>query len=165
MALIDCPECGRQVSSIAAACPECAYPVAAKATPPAPQQARAGGEPPKERWWKLALSIVARLVLGMGLVGAGLGEDEPSGVVGGLVIAGSVIPTWYRSKMMRWKGGRGPKEIDDRLENRLDELEQRHRDELRQLQQIQAGQIADLEERIDFAERLLTRNREQIGPG
>ncbi len=163
MALIDCPECGRQVSSVAAACPECAYPVAAKTPPPAGPQTVS--QPRKEKWWTLALSITARLVLGLGLMGSGLGEDEPSGVIGGLVIAGSVIPTWYRSKMLRWKWGRGPKAIDDPLENRLDELEQRHRDELRQLQQIQAGQIADLEERIDFAERLLTRNREQIGPG
>ncbi len=30
MALIDCPECGRQVSTAAAACPYCGYPVAAE---------------------------------------------------------------------------------------------------------------------------------------
>ena len=27
MALIDCPECGREVSDVAEVCPECAYPV------------------------------------------------------------------------------------------------------------------------------------------
>jgi uncharacterized membrane protein YvbJ len=31
MALIACPECGRQVSSAAPACPQCGYPVAGKA--------------------------------------------------------------------------------------------------------------------------------------
>ena len=30
MALIDCPECGRQVSTAATACPSCGYPVAAE---------------------------------------------------------------------------------------------------------------------------------------
>ena len=31
--------------------------------------------------------------------------------------------------------------------------------------QMHAEQIADLEERMEFTERLVTRNREQIGPG
>ncbi|MEI6569652.1 MAG: PH domain-containing protein [Verrucomicrobiota bacterium] len=30
MALIDCPECGKQVSNLARACPQCGYPVAEK---------------------------------------------------------------------------------------------------------------------------------------
>lgn len=30
MALIKCPECGKQVSSMANACPECGYPIASK---------------------------------------------------------------------------------------------------------------------------------------
>ncbi len=32
MALIDCPECGREVSSSAAVCPVCAYPVSTGTT-------------------------------------------------------------------------------------------------------------------------------------
>ena len=32
MALINCPECGREVSSVAPACPNCGFPVAAKQT-------------------------------------------------------------------------------------------------------------------------------------
>ena len=38
MALIECPECGREVSSSAAVCPECAYPVGA-GTPAVPPRA------------------------------------------------------------------------------------------------------------------------------
>lgn len=34
MALIDCPECGRQVSTAAAACPSCGYPVASQQPQP-----------------------------------------------------------------------------------------------------------------------------------
>src|SRR5271154_1009074 len=33
MALIDCPECGKQVSTAAAACPACGYPVASSQQP------------------------------------------------------------------------------------------------------------------------------------
>ena len=34
-----------------------------------------------------------------------------------------------------------------------------------QLEEMHTGQITELEERIDFTERLLTERREQIGPG
>ena len=33
MALINCPECGRQVSSVAKACPACGFPIAEKMAP------------------------------------------------------------------------------------------------------------------------------------
>jgi membrane protein YdbS with pleckstrin-like domain len=42
MALINCPECGRQVSTAARACPACGFPVAEKVVP-------AAAEPPGER--------------------------------------------------------------------------------------------------------------------
>ncbi len=44
--------------------------------------------------------------------------------------------------------------VVDRLEDRIANLELRHQE-----------QIADLDERLEFAERLLTKQREQIGPG
>ena len=53
MALIDCPECGHKVSTVAVACPECGYPVkgrpvtsvpAPAAQPPSTVDSR-GGEP------------------------------------------------------------------------------------------------------------------------
>lgn len=31
MALVDCPECGHQISTLAAACPQCGYPIQAEA--------------------------------------------------------------------------------------------------------------------------------------
>ncbi len=40
MALIQCPECGREISDQASACPECAYPIAER---------RRSGEPPRVR--------------------------------------------------------------------------------------------------------------------
>ena len=69
MALINCPECGREVSSSAAACPVCAYPVMT-GTPPVPT--RAVQAPPKRQWWKPAISIVGRLTVGAILAGTGV---------------------------------------------------------------------------------------------
>ncbi len=44
--------------------------------------------------------------------------------------------------------------MDDRIEDRIVEMEHLHQE-----------QMAELEERIDFADRLLIKQREQIGPG
>ena len=145
MPLIECPECGREVSSSAAACPACAYPVAT-GTP---------AEPPQRRWWRTAISIVGRLALGGFLAGIGGGEEESvAAVIGGLIIGASAIPVWYRDRIERLKAGRTPvRVLDDRVEDRMAEMELRHRE-----------QIVDLEERVDFAERLLTKQRGQIGP-
>jgi DNA-directed RNA polymerase subunit RPC12/RpoP len=56
MALIDCPECGHKVSTVAVACPECGYPVKARpatAKPPKP------AEPPSQVPSKPAEPVVA----------------------------------------------------------------------------------------------------------
>jgi hypothetical protein len=39
MALISCPECGRQISTAAEACPGCGYPIRSGGRPPAPASA------------------------------------------------------------------------------------------------------------------------------
>jgi hypothetical protein len=83
-------------------------------------------------------------------------EQELGAVTGmlGLLIAGSAIPAWARFKRERLRvGGSDAGRLDD-LEDRLAELENRH-----------LAQITDLETRVDFAERMLTKQREQIGPG
>jgi hypothetical protein len=85
-------------------------------------------------------------------------------VIAGVVIAGSAIPTWYRTKIARMKVGSGGRDLEYRLEDRMAEFEQRQRDQFNRLAQMQTDQMADLEERIDFAERLLAK-KEQIGPG
>ena len=71
-----------------------------------------------------------------------------------LIVAGSALPAWYRHRMERLRTGWAESALVDDLEDRLGDLEHRHQE-----------QMADLEERIEFAERLLTKQREQIGPG
>ncbi len=156
MALIECPECGREVSSNAAACPSCAYPVATG------MQARTSGVDAKSRWReraKLAAQIGARLLGGMILIGFGVdGNPQEAGtaaIIGGLIVAVSAIPTWYRARL-----GRSVRRDPDGLRERLATMEERHRQQIAELARMQADRVADLEERIDFTERLLTKQRE-----
>ena len=153
MALIDCPECGWQVSDTAAACPKCAYRLGAGA--PAVQPSRAVTRYTKSVWWTAA-SIVGRIGAGVtlwGLARGGSGGMDMAVFLAGLLIAGSAIPTWFRYTA-QLKERRVDTGLEDRLEDRMLEQEDRHLE-----------QIADLEERLEFAERLLTKQREQIGPG
>ena len=151
MALIECPECGWEVSDTAAACPKCAYRLGGtpSVTPP-----RAVSESAIRSWWPAA-SIIGRVAVGGILMLLTMAEQELGAGTGllGLVVAGSAIPTWFRYKMELSRSGVDTALVDH-LEDRIAELEHRHQE-----------QMADLEERIDFAERLLTKQREQIGPG
>ena len=54
MALIKCPECGREVSREAAACPQCGYPVAERLAAAGPAQPASAAKPLLEArpsWW------------------------------------------------------------------------------------------------------------------
>jgi hypothetical protein len=87
-----------------------------------------------------------------------------AGLIGSVLIGGSAIPAWYRWKIERLRSGPPGAALAEGLEDRMSEMEHRHREQMVQLERGHAGQIAELEERIDFTERLLTK-REQIGPG
>ncbi len=152
MALIDCPECGREVSDSATVCPECAYPVG-EGTPRVPPRAVSASA--KRRWWP-AVDIIGRIAVGGILMFLTAAEAELGAGTGllGLLVAGSAIPTWYHHKMGQLRAGWADPALVDGLEDRMGELEHRHLE-----------QIADLEERIEFAERLLTKQRGQVGPG
>jgi hypothetical protein len=94
-------------------------------------------------------------------VGASGGPEDAAvaAAIGGILVAASSIPVWYRSRAGRL--GKGSTAI---LEERVATMEQRHREQMAELLRIQADQVADLEERVDFAERLLTKQREQRKP-
>ena len=163
MALIECRECGREVSSSAAACPECAYPIGTRTRRSRVPQPVASG-PSGRPWWKTAIPILGRIAVGSILMVFAMDEQSVAGLIGGLLIGGSAIPAWYRDKFDRLGVGRAAPPRDDRLEDQMAEMELRHREQMAQLEQTHTGQIADLEERMDFTERLLTERREQIGP-
>ena len=96
--------------------------------------------------------------------GGDLSEATIACVVGGLIIGASAIPVFYRDTIERLKADRAAATHDHRIEDRMAELEHRHREEMRQADQMHAVQMAELEERVDFAERLLTKQRGEITP-
>ena len=151
MALIECPECGWEVSDTAAACPKCAYRLGGALSV---SRSEATSLSTERSWWPAA-SIIGRIGVGAFLMFLARVEQEFGAGVGllGLVVAGSAVPAWFRHKMERLRVGADPALVD-RLEDRIAELEHLHLE-----------QMTDLEERIEFAERLLTKQREQIGPG
>jgi hypothetical protein len=106
---------------------------------------------------RLALSIVVRLGGGVILLAGGLEEESVAGVIGAVLVGGSVIPAWYRDKIERLKAGRSGQALADGLEERLADLELRHREQMAQMEQVHSGRVAELEERIDFTERLLSK--------
>jgi ribosomal protein L37E len=65
MALINCPECGKQVSTAANACPSCGFPVAEKIAQP-PESARSADAPAPDEllaevrasWWNFFWHLV-----------------------------------------------------------------------------------------------------------
>lgn len=64
MALADCPECGRQISTLAAACPQCGYPVSGDAALAAAPSERRG----PSRWtdpgfWVILIGLIVVIVM------------------------------------------------------------------------------------------------------
>ena len=141
MALIECPECGWEVSDTATVCPKCAYPLGT-GTPAKPR--RAVSRLQKPRWWRTAISIVGRLALGGFLAGIGGGEEESvAAVIGGLIIVASAIPVFYRDTIERLKAGQAASTLDHRVEDRISELEQRQQEQMDRLERMHTGQMAE----------------------
>jgi len=64
VALVDCPECGHQISTLAAACPHCGFPVHAEASL-IPETGRPRGP---SRWtdpgfWIILVGLIAVIVM------------------------------------------------------------------------------------------------------
>jgi len=95
MALINCPECGAQVSSSAESCPKCAYPIAGGGS----TQAHAGKIQTVEQTsksYKLQQLLSSLLIIGSIVVM--IAGDPSSGAIGTLV---GLI--WYISaRFMTW---------------------------------------------------------------
>ena len=163
MALIECPECGWEVSDTAAACPKCAYPLHTATS-------IASGRSTEERselvWWRTGVSVVSRVALGALLMVAASEIDtaEWGTFIGGLIISASAIPAFVRGrKASLLAKGSGP--TTALMEDRMTAMDEHYRERIGQIEQTHAAQLNELEERIDFTERMLSKQREQIGPG
>lgn len=106
-------------------------------------------------------SLIGRLVFGGLLFASGIGFDAPPVILLALVAWGSGVPLYLKArKVVRLGTGQSAKAIDEDVARQL--LEARNQG-VQQLAEIDrnATQIAELEERLEFMERLLARQREE----
>ena len=159
MALIDCPECGTPASTEATFCPQCGFPIRkVKETQPSTP---AGLPAVAFSMLEITRSIVGRILIGAAMVWTGAEFDAPPGVMLGLVAWGSVVPLYLKARKAHRLGPlAGHRDLEEAVRKQLTAA----RDETeRQLATVEqnAGRIAELEERVDFMERLLARERER----
>jgi hypothetical protein len=159
MALMDCPECGTRASTEATFCPECGFPIT-RAAEPAPAEP-AGLAAVPFSMLDVTRSIVGRLLLGAGMLWTGVEFDAPPGVVLGLVAWGSVVPLYLKARKAHRLGPMaGHRQLEKAVAKQLAAARVETQRDAATIEHNTA-RIAELEERIDFMERLLARDRER----
>jgi hypothetical protein len=160
MPLIDCPECGLAVSAQATFCPRCGFPVKKAGSRHAGDAARGMAEIPLTSL-DVTKSLIGRLVFGGLVLACGIGFDAPPVVMLALVAWGSGIPLYLKArKAARLGATPAAGALDPDLTRQLLEAKTLATQQISDIER-NAGQIADLEERIEFMERLLARQREE----
>jgi hypothetical protein len=90
------------------------------------------------------------------------------GTLGGLVIAGIVLWGFFKSDLAAALAERIRSKIHRRKgwsDSQADGIDAGHVAELEEKMVVMQGQIAEMAERLDFAERLLAQKRERSLPG
>jgi len=164
MALIDCPECGIEISSRAQFCPRCGVPLG-RAHPNRPHERGSFNIPViPMTGLDVVRSIVGRLVVGVSVFIGGAATEDPMAIIGALVVGASCIPLYLKARRAEKRGlaGAGPdiSALEDRLERRLLDAEDRVARHLAESDRS-SMRVGDVEERLEFLERLLAREREQ----
>lgn len=98
MALTDCPECHRQVSVAARACPHCGYPLQ-HSTAPIPDRTQTIEQTSKH--WKAAQLIGAAALI-LGVVWALWSAASDGSAIGGIVLMLTGIVTYTIGRMGAW---------------------------------------------------------------
>ncbi|HJS43540.1 MAG TPA: hypothetical protein VJ755_08700 [Gemmatimonadales bacterium] len=83
------------------------------------------------------------------------------GMIGGMIVSGVVLYAFFRSDLAAALAER----IRGRKKTSADAVDAEHVVELEQRVTEMQGQIAEMAERLDFAERLLAQKRERALPG
>jgi hypothetical protein len=161
MARIECPECGSVVPADVTFCPECGFAIKTGKVPD-----RSPGDPPGLPVVPLTMlditrSIVGRILVGAGMMATGVAFDAPPGVLLALAVWGSAIPLYLKARKAH-RGGplAGHRGLEEAVRTQLAAARDATDRQLANVD-LNAGRIAELEERIDFMERLLARERER----
>jgi hypothetical protein len=160
MALIDCPECGTGTSTEATFCPQCGFPVKRMGAHAA---GNASGVPQiPYSVLDATKSIVARVLFGGLVFASGIGFDAPPVIMLGLVAWGSAIPLYLKARKAHRLGPMGRRALlDESVIRQLTDVRDETRRELAGIDD-NSSRIAELEERLEFMERLLARQRDHV---
>jgi hypothetical protein len=163
MTLAICPECHADVSDQAAQCPQCGYPLAVRSPTPAPvdDSDLSGVRTVISRRFAVGwTTATGSAVLLMFVLGRSVPGVAAATWVGALGLLASSIPIWWKTRRVAGGGAPAPAELERRVEERLQAGEERIR---RWLAEMEDGSrhVMELEERVDFAERLLTKYRDE----
>jgi len=109
----------------------------------------------------LTRSLIGRLVFGGLVLASGIGFEAPPVVLLALVAWGSGIPLYLKArKAMRLGIQAPPGELGPEVAQQLLEARAQTAEQVSAIER-NATQIQDLEERVEFMERLLARQREE----
>jgi len=161
MTLMLCPECQSRVSARAAACPQCGYPFTGDVRLPVRATEAGATRPGSYVTTRFALTASVVLLVTGAFAMAGV-EEEGFGILAGFITWGSMIPIWWKNRRAaRTRAESGL--IDHQMQQQLQEMEERFHRELSEIES-NTRRVTDLEERLEFTERLLTKYRDnQIG--
>lgn len=160
MALIDCPECGTATSTEATFCPQCGFPVNRLPShmPVGPSSI------PQIPYTVLdaTRSIVTRVMFGGLLFASGVAFDAPPTILLALVAWGSAVPLYLKARKAHRLGPAGSVggQIQQAMVEQLTAVRDETRQELAGIDE-NASRIAELEERLEFMERLLAQQRDR----
>jgi len=160
MPFIHCPECGLEVSAQATFCPRCGYPVAKVGRRQADRAAHGIAEVPLTSL-DVTRSLIGRLVFGGLVLASGIGFDAPPVVLLAFVAWGSGIPLYLKARKAARLGGTAASGLPDpELATQLLEARSQAAEQVAAVER-NATQLQELEERVEFMERLLARQREE----
>ena len=81
-------------------------------------------------------------------------------VFSGIFVWATALPIWIKAKRAERLGPGGEvSRVEKQLERRVSDLEDRHIQQMADMEDQHNRSIAELEERLDFTERLLTKER------
>jgi hypothetical protein len=105
------------------------------------------------------------MLLSVGLLASGITWEAPPVILISLVIFGSSVPLWLKFRKAQRLGSRfDTKGLEDRVGQQFMEAEDRDAQQFADIEQ-NTNRIADLEERLEFMERLLARQRSEDDGG
>ena len=109
-----------------------------------------------------AKSIVARVILGGALLASGAAWEAPPVIICSMVVIGSTIPVWLKArKAERLRSSGEIEAIEPPTDHRLLEAEARSRKQVDELD-VATHQVEDLQERLEFLERLVAKRQQGV---